>query len=265
MRKASLHILHEHLRKSLEKFDNGEDVFAAIIQAANDHPLHRAALFTDKKRASKAVRLNSNVELFNRLLMASRSALGHKFARPILRGDRNYFVLCDIATDAQEFVRLFELDMSVGFTIYIKSGLKMMGRNYRLNRFASLKNKLFDTYEKEILATNNEHEPLTYAITHYYSNKCGLTSEDELLSIAEFYMHDFILTAYLIAEKNADFKEWIDAQFVGFEFLEKAPEPHQLHTEGAIKRYMTHRPKQKPTPKDDWRARARQLRNKNSK
>ncbi len=262
MKKPSLNILHKDLLKILKKkISNSESqaFLDYIIREAEQYPLRRKLIFTSKKTQQKLERVDSsNVELFNRILNSERSNLQHRGMRQILKTDRNYLVLCDTSRDAQEFCEVFNLELIHGFKIYCELGLKKMGRNYRLNKFKNISNWIFEIYEKKLIISEDEDPELTIELSNYYYSKAGLTDEIQLRKSFETFSHDFVFVKQKLEDFKTDFKTWIDSQFKGLEFLDIIPEPYQLHTEEAEKRFLKHA---KITTRDSgWRLRAKQLR-----
>jgi hypothetical protein len=263
MRKASLNILHSDLQKIIKSLglskSDSDMIFNRIINDSSKYPLRRSVIFTKASNRSKLSKIANQVELFNRILNSERSRLHHKAIRQILKTDKSYSVLCKISNDAEEFCRLFELTYHEGFQHYCKIGLNKIGRNYRLNKFITHKDYIFDTYERNTVVENNEHVDLTSQVCLHYIDKCKILDEDQMVNIWSQYGHDFVYCTEQILQHNANHETWINSQFLGLEYLDVIPEPYQLHGEEALKRYLKHG----KVSQSNWRDEARKRRKKN--
>lgn len=257
MKQAGISILKKDLELILSDYGiSGHDI-ANICEKCLQYPLQRSLIITNKATKAKLEKTNSaNVEQFNRLLEAARFKLKHRGVRQIMKSDRNYTLLCEIANDATEFSRLFELDLISGIKKYISIGLKRVGKNYRLNKFKTYKERIFDDYSKLVLIKEDQNKELTLEIASYYLQKAEIIDEHQQLTLFEKYHHDFIYCQEEIDANESDVRSWINAQFKGMQYLELIPEPYQLHGEGALERYLKHGKK----TKDNWRERLKNKR-----
>ena len=224
----------EDIKEVLKKFANGKDILRELLKESHN---------------------DEYVQLSNKTLHDVRIDLKHRYVKQILLNDKEYGMLTDIASDAKSFSELFELDYSEGFTIYIQTGLKLIGKNYGLNKFKTYKEKIFTINERNFVTNNDDDQDMTFEIANYYYHKCGFKNDvDVLAQMWELYGHDFVHARLDIVENEANFKTWINAQFEGFKFLKKLPEPYQLHGQEATKRYLS----QRKSNNDDWRDKARE-------
>lgn len=260
MKKASLHILHSDLEKIISQVFirrpeiNSNDLYNEIIKESQKYPLRRSIIFTNKSTKRKLHKICSNyVEEFNLILNTERQKLNHRAIRQILKNDKMYPTLCEIANDAEEFCKIFELDIKDGFKHYCNIGLSKIGKNYALQKFKTYKDYIFQLYERRLVVENDSNVKLTNEIVYYYLNKCEIIDEAQMVEIYSNFSHDFVYTRELIEHYNTTVENWINAQFEGMEYLDIIPEPYQLHTDEAIKRYLS---KGKIT-KTDWREQAR--------
>lgn len=248
-KKPSLNILHKDLKRVLSRIDelkshDIDDLFNKIINGSRKYPLRRF-IVSNATISKRLQNISDDVELFHTALNSSRVKRGHR-PRQILKGDKLYSTLSKVANDAREFRDHFELN---SFDEYLNIGLDKIGKNYRLNKFITYKDQLFETYEKTLAVNNNQHKQLTYDVWNYFLEKYGILDEDQSINIWEIYAHDFVYTAEQIFEYKCSVNEWIDAQFKGMEYLKTKPEPYQLHTPEATKRFLAN----KPVKKASWR------------
>lgn len=177
------------------------------------------------------------VELFNNVLSSVRKAENHSYVRFIGKDSPQYSILKEINLIAIEFCEVFDLPQRQGFTEFVKYGLKIIGKNYALNKFKYYKDKIFKYKEVELLVGSDSDKYLTSQIYSYYSERVEKeTSVNFEVNTIDEYA-DFIYTRQSIMDCNADYRLWIDSQFDQLSFLEVVPTTSQLHGENALKRY----------------------------
>ena len=117
-----------------------EDVDQVMFCAAKHSIRNRIMVTTKvaaKKRLEKIIESDRGyVEMFNRILVAYRQSLNHKHLLVIRKGDRDYPVLAEVANISVEFSREFNIQpLESGILLFVQLGMKLMGRNYGLNKF----------------------------------------------------------------------------------------------------------------------------------
>lgn len=177
---------------------------------------------------------HSNEELFNNLLSAARLDKGHKFI-DIRNFDPEWNMLVNISADAEEFCKLFNFTDSQGYQVFITSGLKIMGKNYRLQGFRYYKEKIFREQESKDAASNDPDPSMTNTVYNYFIRhyKIKDNSAYKSLNIA-----NFVYICDRIRERGISWKKYMDCQFEWFDSFNKIPEPAYLHTEDAFNRTL---------------------------
>lgn len=189
---------------------------------------------------------HKTVEKFNKLLLATRSKQGNSFTviKPILKGDKQYTQLKEVAKLAFEFCGRFEIDnISDGMIEYIEIGLKLM-RKYSLNRFKYYDPKIVEVFEAKIVVVSDEHKQGTMEIYEHW--KAGLYEYAELIETIDIhsdwskYAH-FVFARVQADELKANYQDWIYAQYEGLAFLDVIPELTQFFGENAENRWRKYR------------------------
>lgn len=229
IRRPSIHIFLDDLISII----NDDKIIKSIIKKAKSNPVNRNVVISNQK-----ININNNTELFNRILEAERYVAGHRSVKQIFKLDKSYSLLVDISKDADDFCRVFELNTNEGFIIYAKTGLKIIGRNYSINKFKTYKDKIFQNYERFYLMENSENIDLAISSCNYYLEKVGIEDESTLVNVWNNFGHDFVYLADQLVANNHDYITWIDSQFSALAYLKILPEPYQLHGEEAMKRYL---------------------------
>jgi len=251
MRDPSINIKKSDLLKVLKK-DFGMDELEAEDTA--DKLLKGSKRFACNGRMSlqkvkKAVRrkiertaqiTRDEIQKFNACLFQVRSfELHHKGVKDIKEGDSQYANLVDVAASAKEFANSFNFDLEEGYRKFILKGVALMRRRYGLNKFKTYRDKIFSHYESEYLVKNDSDRDGSLKFFDIYDEKIKkrTTIIIDRLSDPEKFL-DFVLAREEADKCDADYTNWIDAQFAGLEFANALPEPNQLHGDGALNRYQ---------------------------
>lgn len=193
-----------------------------------------------KHDLKKVATENKNVDLFNRLLFTIRKNYNHRISKSIHKTDKNYFLLIEITEDAIEFSDSFKLNFNDGFTIYIKSLLKLCGNKYSLNKFKTYKEKIFYNYSiiDKAKSLDIDNLKLTEIVLYYY-NKISTFTDDEVKKLLKNNYTEFLLLYYHIVSKKINFKNYIDFQFKFYKkCFENIPQIIHLNTDNAVERYL---------------------------
>ena len=249
MRKPSIHIYRKDLEELFKDYGiNSSEIMHAILNKAQENPVTRTALLTNKKTYDAIMKTHSpKVEQFNLMLTTYLSAKNFRGARQILKTDRQYKTLCQIAKDAEEFCSTFMLDLQTGMQIYIKLGVGLAGKNYALNKFLYYKEGIFNRYANQEVVKNDEHPEITAEVVQEYIKQ--LKREKDSSFVIKEFMHDFVYAAMQLVTFETTPYAWVKSQVQGLKSLEVVPEPYQIHGEGAAKRYLKH----KPAKSNSWR------------
>lgn len=171
----------------------------------------------------------NDINNFNNCLTLVRKSAGHrKFANPLVSGQRK--VLLQVINSANIFCVQFELSKSEGYIAYIKLGLKLIGNNFRLNKFIFKEPQIYERYEEYHTLQNNPHKKLSEKIHKFYCLEAGVNVPFDV---------NFIYTAKVVKENGFKYKTHINAQIqLMVERIDKFPEPYNLHTEKSITRTL---------------------------
>jgi hypothetical protein len=104
------------------------------------------------------------VEEFNRIYMTVMLENNIKVLS-IHKDNPQYKSLREIAAQAQEFCKLFELDTQTGFLIYVRLGVKLAAKNYSLYRLKAAGDRIVNRY-RSMLVVNNDPSPLNTNIMY---------------------------------------------------------------------------------------------------
>lgn len=197
------------------------------------------------KKVARSVKADADlpkgaVELFHRLYIGLTASSYSKKVTAIREDSPQYLTLKEITRLAYMFCQSYDLEMQKGFTYYITTGARLMGRPM-LSKYKYYDPKISEGYD---CIQQLEHDPNTEATYEYsllyksifftYSN--GMDIYQDIEKDPSKYAH--MLFGRLQADANkADYEDWITAQFEGLTYLNSLPELTQFYGEQATLRY----------------------------
>jgi hypothetical protein len=168
----------------------------------------------------------------------------HKNMKSIISTDAEYRSYSDIATLAEEFCNLYDLEIIPGFNIYVDLGIQFIGNNYSLNKFKTYNEKIISAYSNEIAIKADKNSKETDYLIKLYARNCSVSYDD----VNTYYRHDFIHMKNACEIHKISTESWLKSQFDFFNNFGKTPEPYQLHGFEATKRALSGR-----NDTTDWR------------
>lgn len=183
------------------------------------------------------------VEVFHRTLMSYRQSKDFVKVKPISLHDRDYILLKEITAMAYEFVEHFEINNTTdGLLEYIKLGTRFMGKKYGLNKFKTYDKRIYEYFEAYIFVLNDDFKGNTSQFFQLWKDK--MLSYHDMMKQAVNIEDDYIKYSNMVYgrmeadEMEADYEEWIDAQFEQLKFINTIPELGGFHGENAKNRYI---------------------------
>lgn len=253
-RQPSIHITLEELENHLKDngIKNASRIAKDIAKKSKKVTLSHRSILTVKsavkKKISKGVDSNEHyAEKFNGLLSSIRlqkrlqggSRKSSSGIKPIKRDSKQYTTLLKVVEQAMDFCDTYELEyLRGGFKSYINIGLSFM-RTYRLNSFITLEERIVNYKEIELELLEDDNRLKT---EQFYYNWIERLEKDTGIVVPfkedkEKYIH--IMRGKQAADKyNANYEDWIEAQFAGLAFINNIPELNQIHTKNAEVRYQ---------------------------
>lgn len=249
MRNPSIHVLKSDLLEVLSAYGLNESDVDSIMFECRKRAVKGRVNVTAKSRTRKKVeRLVESdsglTEKFNGVLTAFRQSISHKVTS-IRKGSKDWLLLVEIASDAKEFCDYFKFQsVEDGFKAYIRSGIEMMGKKYALSKFKFYKQRIFDYHEfRTAIEQDADAEGTEMFYNVYCDEMLERTGVDLELEDVEDYVH-MVFGRQEADASNADYKDWVDAQFEGLSFMNAVPELNQLYGLNAKKRYRSYMQKQ---------------------
>jgi hypothetical protein len=263
MRDPSLHIGLKDFIQVLKKvgIDNPEVTARAIFEKSIPYHIKNRYLVKGntavKKRANKIVErkvehYDFTPEQFYGLLTSLRQMRGVKFQQKLTKGSSDWNTLIEVHRIATEFITTFNIvSIPDGYKSFINNGLDLMGKSYGLNKFKYYASKIHTAYEAELAIAEDEtpKESIEFwncwkeVMTDYTGNYFDLL-------VPEKFIH-MVYAKQDANEADADYTDWIEAQFEGLAYLSALPELGSFHGDNAKLRYEKHMAKKTQKTKKD--------------
>lgn len=181
------------------------------------------------------------VEKVNLMLIHVRTSINKNIkARGILKNSKDYLMLKEIAKMAYDFADHFDIrPKDDGIKEYLTMGIGFMGK-YGLNKFKTYNNRIYESFESKVEVLTDEYKENTQLFYMKWQEKMlEYIGPEELTNLDKDYVK-FVHMVYgrLAADNSdADYGEWIAAQFDGLAFVNAIPEINQFYGENAKLRY----------------------------
>lgn len=248
MRNPSLHILLSDLEKVLAKTGDKTPKETAMLILRLSVPYHIKNRYLvrgnagARKKAEKLIIASSKsdytVEQFNGLMASLRQQRGEKRVRNIVKGSSEWLMLKEITGLAREFVEMYEFEpVEEGYKTFIQVGMELMGKKFSINKYKFYAPKIHEFHEAKVVLsedTDPENSKIFWEIWMEIMQSHAGTTLDIL--VPEKFIN-IIYARQEADEADAEYEDWIEAQFEELAFLNAIPELVQLHGPNAKERY----------------------------
>lgn len=196
-------------------------------------------------RTMEAEMPNATVEEFNRVLMNFRRERKNKYSnapiRLIQKDSPDYIMLKEIAKLAQTFVDDFEItSKQEGYKEFLAIGYKLMGDKFFLNKYKTYQKRITEIFRAKVdVLTDPTPEKTRQFYSYWQKYMVEYADLGELIDIENDYSKycHLVYAKDYADEHNADYEDWVVAQFEGLTFVTAVPEIYQFYGDGALKRY----------------------------
>lgn len=249
MREPSIHITKSQFQELLRELDIKAFPVDAFFSLSSKRALNtRAIVISNKDTKKKVTKVllasKGDTQLTADLIYAVRVKLGHRGVRKITEFNKSQWSLCkELTSICNQFCEAFGFENArEGFIAYLDIAFKRMGKDCRnyLQRLVSMSENVFFYYESQLENKSDDNPELTQYVYNAYNKKIadaiGIVDTEPLENNPEKYQHFFHLRQ-TIDELNADYDEYIEAQFEALSFCNGIPEPSNMYGDKAIDRY----------------------------
>lgn len=242
-RSPAIHIREDDLQKVLDILG-----ITIPVRVITEHCFKYAIkdrLLIKKSNVTKVEKLVSSseemAEKFNAILMYVRRSKGFIGGlQHIKKTDKDYPLLKEISLNAHHFVEEFKIKpIEEGLHTYCSLGIDLMKKKYGLNKFKYYHEQICGLYNDYMVISNDSNPDLTTQIYEFWDrvmkDETGITYgilKDDITK----YVH-FIYAREEVEKYQADYKDWIFAQFDGLSFLNAVPELSQFYGPSSLDRY----------------------------
>lgn len=244
MRDPSIHIRRSHLVEIMESLEIDTSKVNTIMEKALKYSIRNRSIVVGNYKTRKSVERTSAVDInivedFNRTYDAIIKSKGIK-AITVKKTDPAYLTMKEIAKQAYDFCQMFELAQSEGFRIYIETGIELLERKFSLYRLKSYADRIVSSYQNALVVTQDEnkegtkkaYESWQRALQKHFGQIIEINTTDKYVN--------FVYARQDADLMDADYFDWMDAQFQKWSFVGIIPELSQLHGENAALYYKTY-------------------------
>ena len=248
-RDPSLHITRSALVSVLRQIQYDrrmmpEDLADSIFAEAQPYQLKdRYKVEATARMRKKVVRSTSAenpiIEKFNFILQQERLKAGHKVVKTVTKTSKDYLVLKEVAKIAFDFGEALDITpRDEAYREFIRIGLRMMNKKYSLSKFKFYAERIVQEVEDKAVVIMDENPEGTRTVKECFyeildADGIHEVSEDEYGR----YVH-FVHARVDADSVDADYYDWVQAQFEAMAFMNAVPELSQLHGENAHARYQ---------------------------
>lgn len=249
----TIHVTKSDLIRILERvcvFDGADDhrsqvegLADGIFKYARNYQIRTRSIVVgteaQRKKTTKrsAAKSPLSPERMLRILNAERVKHNHRTIAPIRQGDSAWTMLIEVARDAYEFAEQFDIvPRERGYHWYVDMGLRLIGKNYGINKFKYHKETIYARKGVELLIEQDPDKGAT-ALFQATWEKIHSKHSSAVIKLGDMDRVHFIYGRVEAAKQKAAFAAWIQAQFDQLAFLNALPLLSQLYGDNAIKRY----------------------------
>lgn len=168
-------------------------------------------------------------------------------------GTAQHTAINKILPSVNRFCELYKHQIkSFGYREFIEIGLKLMGKNYNLNKFSYLEDQIFQYRDWQRQIEEDPKREDTYKLQEIWERLQEKEfGQSNSLSIQPTNLSQFINFVWAreqADENKATYKDWCQAQIEGLKWLGTITHLSVLHGEKALERYqkfMNGKPKKK--------------------
>jgi hypothetical protein len=217
-----------------------EDIFNKSIHKSARNRLYVTTKAIAKKKADRVQVIDkSDAEEFNSVYRAT--LMDNNIRASIIKPtDSKYIVLKEVASQAQEFCKMFDIDIPYGYKVYTRLAIDLLEHNFSVYRMKGAADNIIKRYEDHLAISNDERREETTifystwkVVSHQYTGSSPQVTDPAL------YVH-FVRGRVEADKYKADYTEWITAQFEKWAGLNSIPELSQLYGEKAYLAYVKH-------------------------
>jgi len=241
-RDPSIHIKRSRLKEIFEAEGLDTSKINKVMERALKYSIRNRVIVTGKSKTRKKTEKVSSIDdkvvaKFHRIYDAILKEKGIK-TLSIKKSDKKYLTLKEIVGQAKDFCDMFNLQYDEGFKKYVEIGVFLLDRKFSLYRFKGYGDKIVTYYQNLDIIDKDENKEATYEFYQFW--KAGLWEyAGEVIDIKDANKYvNFVYGRKDADANNADYIDWINAQFEKWSFLNVVPELTQFHGDNAAYNYQ---------------------------
>lgn len=245
-RRPTIHVTIQDLAKILKKLgiENPNELAINILKAAQPYQKHNRvfprAFKNVRQEVDKVLQSNKNdVRKLNSILFNNKLTL---YTNNQLRENTAmYRTLQDICGHINEFCIRNNYSKDEGYPIYVMLATDIMGKKFTITKFAYLSADIQKRYDISEMLSVPEYRNKVDLMSDAYINEAK-NHTNFVRPINTIDDKGYLLWAIKDADTaEANYDEWIIAQFEGLAFLDDIPKLSQLSGDNALSRYYSYK------------------------
>lgn len=246
-REPSIHVTEKVLRKAIrEVLAITEYELSEVIKKCSKTQLTHRKLDMKNDRVEKKAKMivsseKGDAQLFSALLVSVRRQLKHRGISQIKEGSKDWLMVKEVCSLANDFCESFEMNKREGYIEFIKIALSKM-QKFGLNKINQMCSGISDTYAAKLEIAEDRYTDITAKLYQRYNMRVL-----ERTGIAFTYKEDqpekyvfFVQAAIICKELGIHPEIYIDSQLESFVFKDSIPDPAQLVGSKARGRAVQH-------------------------
>ena len=219
-RDPSIHITRSSLSEILGDLLEGDVdyIVGELFRRSNSNAIRNRVIVSVKAAAKKKMARVASVdkEMTERFHLVYQQVNQQNSIRTsaIKQTDSKYATLKEVAQQASEFCKMFDLEENFGFQTYVTIGIKLSQRSaYSIYRLKGLADRIIKYYEDMSKISTDENEQGTRAFYVAWKQACiKYMGQDTAIEEPHLFVH-FIHGRMAADKEKAKYSDWVSAQF----------------------------------------------------
>lgn len=247
MRNPSIHITRQNLSTILTELGVSVKIIPELMLKARKFSIRNRVQVTTKAKAKKksdrSVGADSvSLDRFNAVYMGVMLSNNIKVI-PITKISPQHLTLKEVCWQATQFCNLFQMGEEEGFKLYIELGLKLLGNKFGIYRLKSSAQRITDYFSDKLLIKGDKDPEGTDDVITAWSQAVRVFYHTSIELENDAQRVHFIHVREDADSVQAEYYDWMAAQFEKYLYLGNLPAFTQLYGDNALLNYQIYKAK----------------------